>query len=76
MYLKRLEDYFDDVGWRKIFYVFTVFFLIDKIKIDEYLDILAYIGFLFLGIVVFGGCVNMIIMVLLWVLYYFIVNVG
>jgi len=76
LYLKRLEDHFDDAGWRKILHVPTVLFLSDKNKINEHLDILAYSGLLFSGIVVLYGCANMIIMALLWVLYHSIVNVG
>lgn len=76
LYLKRLEDHFDEAGWRKILHVPTVLLLTDKNKIDEHLDILAYTGLLFSGIVVLSGCANIIIMALLWVLYHSIVNVG
>jgi len=37
---------------------------------------LAYAGLLFSGIVVLGGCANMIIMALLWALYHSVVNIG
>lgn len=76
LYLKRIEDHFDEAGWRKIFHVPTLLLLTDINKIDEHLDILAYTGLLFSGIIVLSGCANMIIMASLWVLYHSIVNVG
>lgn len=76
LYLKRIEDHFDEAGWRKILHVPTLLLLTDKNKIDEHLDILAYTGLLFSGIIVLSGCANMIIMASLWVLYHSIVNVG
>ncbi|KAL9957161.1 hypothetical protein ACROYT_G038765 [Oculina patagonica] len=76
LYLKRIEDHFDGAGWRKILHVPTLLLFTDKNRIDEHLDILAYAGMLFSGIVVLCGCANMFIMALLWVLYHSIVNVG
>ena len=76
LYLKRIEEHFDDAGWTKVLHVPTLLLFTDKTKIDEYLDILAYTGMVFSGVVMLFGCANMIITVLLWILYHSIVNIG
>ena len=76
LYLKRIEGHFADVGWRRILHVPTLLLYTDKSKTDEHLDILAYTGLVFSGIVVVFGCANMVIMALLWVVYHSIVNIG
>ena len=76
LYLRRIEDHFADAGWRRFLHVPTLLLFTDKSKIDQHLDILAYTGLAFSGIVVVFGCANMLIMALLWVLYHSIVNIG
>ena len=76
LYLKRIEEHFDDAGWTKVLHVPALLLFTDKTKIDEHLDILAYTGMVFSGVVMLFGCANMIIMVLLWILYHSIVNIG
>ena len=76
LYVKRIEEHFADAGWRKVLQVPTLLLFTDKGKLDEHLDILAYTGLAFSGIVVVFGCANMLIMALLWVLYHSIVNIG
>ena len=76
LYLKRIEGHFSEAGWRKILHVPTLLLYTDKSMIDQYLDILAYTGLVFSGIVVVFGSANMFIMALLWVLYHSIVNIG
>lgn len=76
LYLKQIDEHFDDAGWTKVLHVPTLLLFTDKTKIDEHLDILAYTGMFFSGLILLSGCANMIIMALLWVLYHSIVNIG
>ena len=76
LYLKKIDENFDDAGWTKVLHVPTLLLFTDKTKIDENLDILAYTGMFLSGLTVLSGCANMIIMALLWVLYHSIVNIG
>ena len=76
LYLKKIDEHFDDAGWTKVLHVPTLLLFTDKTKIDEHLDILAYTGMFFSGLILLSGCANMIIMALLWVLYHCIVNIG
>lgn len=76
LYLKRIEEHFADTGWRKVLHVPTLLLFTDRSNIDKHLDILAYTGLVFSGIIVVFGCANMVMMTLLWVLYHSIVNIG
>ena len=76
-YLRRVEEHFEgDVSWRTFLHFPTLLLYGDKDKIDWHLGLLADAGLALSGFVLLCGCANMIIMIILWVLYHSIVNIG
>ncbi|XP_064630133.1 lipase maturation factor 1-like [Lineus longissimus] len=54
----------------------VIWFLDYENNLNYILDGLAYLGMVISGFVVLGGCANIIMMLLLWVVYHSLVNVG
>ena len=76
-YLGRIKQHFKDTPLYQVFgSVPTLLLFIDEVHIDWWLDCISYVG---LGISLFifvTGAANMIMMVVLWLLYHSLVNIG
>jgi hypothetical protein len=76
-FLNHVKNYFGGKsGWSSFQAVPTLLWAVNPEEIDKYLDLLAYCGALLSLFVFYTGCCNMVIMLLLWILYHSLVNVG
>ena len=75
-FMQQLNEHFGDNGWSQFLAVPSLMLFLDVNHVDGYLDALAYLG-LALGLVILiTGSSNIIIMLILWMLYHSLVNIG
>ncbi len=75
--LNNVRNYFGGkFGLASFQAVPTLLWAVNPDEIDKYLDVLAYCGALLSLFVFYTGCCNMVIMLILWILYHSLVNVG
>jgi len=75
-FMKQLNEHFGDNGRSQFLAVPSLMLFIDVDHVDWYLDALTYLG-LALGLVILiTGSSNIIMMLVLWMLYHSLVNIG
>ncbi|XP_041062640.1 lipase maturation factor 1 isoform X1 [Carcharodon carcharias] len=77
LYLQKIQHYAGGrVGLEAFSYAPTILWLLDWSDMDAHLDNIALLGMGLSLFVLLAGCANMIIMLLLWILYHSLVNLG
>ena len=76
-YLSDLENRLGGSPWQRILAVPTLLWMVDyKSDINFYLNALAWAGMALSSVVLILGAANIPLMLMLWLLYHSIVNVG
>ena len=76
-YLNQIKSHANDDISKALEYAPSLLWFVNyKENLNFWLDALAYCGIVLSGFVLIFGCANIIIMLVLWVLYHSIVNVG
>ena len=76
LYVQRIVQHFGGPRWKAFLHVPSLLIFTDPSKINEHLDLMAYVGMALSALVLITGCANMVVMFILWVLYHSIVNIG
>ncbi|XP_067911959.1 lipase maturation factor 1 isoform X1 [Heterodontus francisci] len=77
LYLQKVQRYTGGrVGMEAFSYAPTILWFLDWSDMDAHLDSIALWGMGLSVFVLLTGCANMIIMLLLWILYHSLVNIG
>ncbi|XP_028406476.1 lipase maturation factor 1-like isoform X1 [Dendronephthya gigantea] len=76
-FLNKVRNYFGGTFGLSTFQaVPSLLWAVNPANINQYLDMIAYCGALLSLFVFYTGCCNMVIMLILWILYHSLVNVG
>ncbi|XP_038677060.1 lipase maturation factor 1 isoform X3 [Scyliorhinus canicula] len=77
LYLQNIRRYAGGrVGFEAFSYAPTILWFLDWSNMDAHLDNIALLGMGLSVFILLTGCANMIIMLLLWILYHSLVNIG
>ncbi|XP_072337104.1 lipase maturation factor 1-like isoform X2 [Scyliorhinus torazame] len=77
LYLQKIQRYAGGrVGFEAFSYAPTILWFLDWPNMDAHLDNIALLGMGLSVFILLTGCANMIIMLILWILYHSLVNIG